>query len=67
MSPADSVLTAARYLCASGAGSASGVSGALLRYNHAQWYVDLVLRVEHQLLVEQTPRAPALSHLLRRS
>jgi hypothetical protein len=53
MSPADSVFTAARYLCASGGGSASGVSGALLRYNHAQWYVDLVLRVEQQLLAEQ--------------
>ena len=53
MSPADSVFTAARYLCASGAGSPSGVSGALLRYNHAQWYVDLVLRVEQRLLAEQ--------------
>jgi membrane-bound lytic murein transglycosylase B len=49
LSPADSVLTAARYLCASGAGTAAGVPGALFRYNHAQWYVDLVLRVEQQL------------------
>jgi membrane-bound lytic murein transglycosylase B len=50
MAPADAVFTASRYLCASGAGTTSGVQRALLRYNHAQWYVDLVLRVEQQLL-----------------
>jgi soluble lytic murein transglycosylase-like protein len=54
LAPADSVFTAARYLCASGAGSTSGVRGALLRYNHAQWYVDLVLRVEQQLVLSQS-------------
>jgi len=53
MSPADAVFTAARYLCSGGAGSASGVPGALLRYNHAQWYVDLVLRVEQQMIAQQ--------------
>ncbi|WP_198954995.1 lytic transglycosylase domain-containing protein [Kineosporia sp. R_H_3] len=43
--PADAVWTAARYLCASGAegGSDDGVRDALFAYNHAQWYVDLVL------------------------
>ena len=50
LSPADSVFTAARYLCAGGAGSPSGVRGALFRYNHAQWYVDLVLGVESRLV-----------------
>ncbi|WP_200941909.1 lytic transglycosylase domain-containing protein [Angustibacter sp. Root456] len=47
--PADAVYTAARYLCSGGAGSPSGVQAALLRYNHAQWYVDLVLAVQTQL------------------
>ncbi len=41
--PADSVYTAARYLCSNGAGSPAGLQRALLAYNHAQWYVDLVL------------------------
>ncbi|MFI7589053.1 lytic murein transglycosylase [Spongisporangium articulatum] len=43
--PQDAIFTAARYLCASGAkgGSAAGVHKALLAYNHAEWYVDLVL------------------------
>lgn len=48
-SPADAVFTAARYLCGGGAGTPSGVQAALLRYNHAQWYVDLVLAVQAQL------------------
>jgi hypothetical protein len=49
MSPADAIFTAARYLCQGGAGSPSGVRSALFRYNHATWYVDLVLHVEQQL------------------
>jgi membrane-bound lytic murein transglycosylase B len=53
MSPADAVFTAARYLCGGGAGSASGVRAALFRYNHAQWYVDLVLQVEQRLVATQ--------------
>jgi hypothetical protein len=48
-SPADAVFTAARYLCAGGAGSPSGVPSALFRYNRAQWYVDLVLAVQSRL------------------
>jgi hypothetical protein len=50
--PADAVYTAARYLCSAGAGSPSRVPAALLRYNHAQWYVDLVLAVQAQLRAE---------------
>jgi soluble lytic murein transglycosylase-like protein len=49
LSPADAIFTAARYLCEGGAGSPSGIRSALFRYNHASWYVDLVLRVEQQL------------------
>lgn len=48
-SSADSVYTAAHYLCTGGAGTPSRVPTALFRYNHAQWYVDLVLSVQAQL------------------
>ncbi len=51
-SPADAVYTAARYLCTGGAGRPDGVQAALLRYNHAQWYVDLVLGVQQGLLAQ---------------
>jgi membrane-bound lytic murein transglycosylase B len=47
--PADAVYTAAHFLCAGGAGSATGVQRALLRYNNAQWYVDLVLAVQQRI------------------
>lgn len=51
-SPGDAVYSAARYLCASGAGggTAQADQRALLRYNNAQWYVDLVLGVERDLV-----------------
>jgi membrane-bound lytic murein transglycosylase B len=43
----DAVFTAARYLCSGGAGTGpDGVHAALLHYNHAEWYVDLVLRAK---------------------
>ncbi|MFP5345487.1 MAG: lytic murein transglycosylase, partial [Actinomycetes bacterium] len=49
--PADAVPTAADYLCeGGGGGDESGVRRALFRYNHAQWYVDLVLGVERALV-----------------
>ena len=45
-SPADSIFTAAHYLCANGAGRGSGaLSGAILHYNHAGWYVAMVLKL----------------------
>jgi soluble lytic murein transglycosylase-like protein len=48
--PADAIYTAARYLCqAGGGGSPSGVRAALFTYNHAQWYVDLVLGVQRKI------------------
>ncbi len=44
MDPADSIYTAAHYLCANGAGTGdSGVYNAVWHYNHADWYVALVL------------------------
>ena len=50
-SPADAIDTAAIYLCRNGGGGdAASVQRALLRYNNAQWYVDLVLGVEADLV-----------------
>ena len=44
---ADSVMSAARYLAATGATRASGVREALFAYNHAIWYVNDVLYYAH--------------------
>jgi hypothetical protein len=43
MNPLDAVPSAARMLCADGAGSTKSLSGAIFAYNHATWYVDEVL------------------------
>jgi membrane-bound lytic murein transglycosylase B len=44
MNSADSIFTAAHYLCANGAGSGdAGLYNAIWHYNHADWYVQLVL------------------------
>jgi Transglycosylase SLT domain len=43
MNPLDAVPSAARMLCADGAGSTSSLRGAIFSYNHATWYVDEVL------------------------
>jgi membrane-bound lytic murein transglycosylase B len=46
MDPADSIYTAAHYLCANGAGrSPAALSAAILHYNHAGWYVAMVLKL----------------------
>jgi membrane-bound lytic murein transglycosylase B len=46
MDPADSIYTASHYLCANGAGRGPGpLSGAILHYNHAGWYVEMVLKL----------------------
>ncbi len=49
--PADSIYTAAHYLCANGGGTPTGLQFALFRYNHADWYVQMVLRIAAQLSV----------------
>jgi hypothetical protein len=42
--PADAIYTAAAYLCANGAGSGpDGLARAIWHYNHADWYVQMVL------------------------
>jgi membrane-bound lytic murein transglycosylase B len=46
MDPADAIYTAAHYLCANGAGRGpSALDGAILHYNHAVWYLDMVLKL----------------------
>lgn len=47
--PADSVFSAARYLCANGAGRGGpALERAIWQYNHAGWYVQLVLNLAAQ-------------------
>jgi peptidoglycan hydrolase CwlO-like protein len=47
--PADSIFTAARYLCANGAGrDEESTARAVWHYNHADWYVALVLKLAGQ-------------------
>jgi hypothetical protein len=41
--PLDAVPSAARMLCADGAGNPATLRGAIFSYNHATWYVDEVL------------------------
>jgi Transglycosylase SLT domain len=48
MDPYDAVPSAARYLCAAGAGTPSGLPGAIFAYNHADWYVAEVLALARQ-------------------
>jgi hypothetical protein len=48
MDPYDAVPSAARYLCASGAGSPAGLAQAIFAYNHADWYVEEVLALARQ-------------------
>jgi hypothetical protein len=43
MDPYDAVPSAARYLCAAGAGTPAGLARAIFAYNHADWYVSEVL------------------------
>ena len=43
MNPLDAVPSAARLLCAAGAGNPATVSQAIFAYNHATWYVAEVL------------------------
>jgi membrane-bound lytic murein transglycosylase B len=46
MDPSDAIFTAAHYLCADGAGYGPGALGsAILHYNHAIWYEQMVLKL----------------------
>ena len=49
MDPADAIFTAAAYLCANGAGRGpSALPTAIWHYNHADWYVQMVLTLAKQ-------------------
>lgn len=61
--PADAVHGAAEYLCANGGDEPATLRDALFAYNHAHWYVDLVL--EHagayaEAVATRNPSAAAL-------
>lgn len=57
--PADAIFTAARYLCANGAGhGGDSLARAIWHYNHADWYVQLVLRLAGQLAAAAEPGVP---------
>ena len=48
--PADSIYSAANYLCANGAGNGPrGLYNALWNYNHADWYVQMVASIAAQI------------------
>jgi hypothetical protein len=46
--PFDAVPSAARYLCAAGGSTATGLPRAIFAYNHADWYVNEVLALARQ-------------------
>jgi peptidoglycan hydrolase CwlO-like protein len=49
MSAPDSIFTAAHYLCANGAGRGpDALYNAIWHYNHADWYVQMVLSLARQ-------------------
>jgi len=47
--PDDAVFGAANYLCANGAGNVTTLRSALWHYNHADWYVEMVLELAARL------------------
>jgi membrane-bound lytic murein transglycosylase B len=49
MSAPDAIFTAAHYLCANGAaGNPDALYRAIWHYNHADWYVQMVLTLAQQ-------------------
>ncbi len=57
-SPADSIYTAAAYLCANHAGDGpQGLYNAIYRYNHADWYVQMVVHLADKIAAKfhETP------------
>ena len=48
--PVDAIFSAAHYLCANGGGRGpASLARAIWHYNHADWYVALVLKIAGQL------------------
>ncbi len=52
MNPLDAVPSAARLLCADGAGTPAGLRQAIFDYNHATWYVNEVLALAAEYAAE---------------
>jgi peptidoglycan hydrolase CwlO-like protein len=49
LNPADAIFSAANYLCANGAGlGGTHLANAIWHYNHAGWYVELVLTLSNR-------------------
>ena len=48
MNPADAIFSAARYLCQNGGGNPATLYTAIWNYNHADWYVRMVLSLADQ-------------------
>ena len=65
--PADAIYSAARYLCANRGGeSDQGLRGAIWNYNHADWYVAMVLRIGGQI-AERFNEPPVAAYAPRSS
>jgi len=66
--PADAIDSAARMLCANGAGTAAGLHGAIFAYNHACWYVQDVLTIASRYAAQARPKAsPKEKHKPKRA
>jgi membrane-bound lytic murein transglycosylase B len=49
LNPTDAVFSAARYLCAAGAGrGGQSLDNAIFAYNHAWWYVKEVVQFANE-------------------
>lgn len=57
--PADSIFTAAHYLCANGAGHGpTALYRAIWQYNHVDWYVVMVMNVAVQIAQRSAEPVP---------
>ncbi len=54
--PADAIYSAARMLCADGAGTTKALHGAVFAYNHACWYVQDVLTIASRYTTQARPK-----------
>jgi hypothetical protein len=66
MNPVDAVHGAANYLCATGGNDPARLRDAIWNYNHADWYVDLVLdhARRYAVLANAAPGGADLDRLL---
>ena len=55
MNPLDAIPSAARMLCAAGAGNPATLSQAVFAYNHADWYVAEVLALASEYAKNYAP------------